>query len=192
MIGARIVDEIDLGGNSVQNLGTIGGRSSTSNTFGVDVRGSTGFNASDTTFDFDYYQGNHNWFRPAFGNIPSQEPISASLGFNVKTDPDGIIGFVFTVFDAFGNVQKSGFDMVVGANIQTLLGSEVTAQIEQTDSDFIISADNDPRDLNATTWTYPQVSGFSANTFVVGVAGFHIDANGNSLPLQYTMGWDVV
>lgn len=184
-IGQRIVAENE--NVRVQNLGKVGSPHISSTVEGVHVRGSTGFDMGSGAFDLDYYQANADWVRLPQGGAYDMTPIRASLNFSTVVQADEVAGFLFLVWDSRGNLITSGVDFIFGSETRALMGDEYVDMLESYDTDFISSVYNEP--TQSISWSYPPIVGVAPNTFVVAVAGFNIDMDGNSRLMNYTMDW---
>jgi|GEM_PF-6465477 len=187
-LGHNIWSEKELPDNPTQNLGLIGNPIDLNNAAGAEVRGSTSFDLNGD-IDFDNYQGQASWWRPAVGGRFDETPVDAGLSFGVRSGSNEIAGFVVSVWDTKGNLIFSGFDFLIGDDARDLLGAEAVQQLEDVDTDFVSSIYNPLGTNPGIDWSYAPVAGFHANTFVVGIAGFAINMDGNSVPLDYTMNW---
>jgi hypothetical protein len=188
-LGYNIWSEQEPKNNQIQNLGSIGNPSNLNNAAGAEVRGTTSFNLSNGEIDFDFYQGQASWWRPALAGNFDDTPVSAGLNFSVFGGDDAISGFVVSVWDAAGNLIFSGFDFLIGDGAADLFGADGVQQLEAADTDFVSSIHNPLGAPSGIDWSYAPTVGFAANTFVVGVAGFSINMDGTSDPLAYTMNW---
>ena len=178
-------------GENIQKVGQVGNPNSLDSAAAVEIRGSTSFNDdfSNPGFDFDYYQGTGSWFRQGYGNSYDETHISSGIGVSVRVDQNDLAGFIIIVYDAQGGIVFSGVDFIFSDGARQAMGEDTFQQLESYDNDFVTAANQvGPRDQ--VEWDYPVISGFNANTFVVGVAGFSIDTvDGTSSKLDYTLDW---
>ena len=186
-LGYNIWSEQEPKNNQIQNLGSIGNPNDLNNAAGAEVRGTTSFDLNTGNIDFDFYQAQASWWRPASGGGFNETPVSAGLNFGIAGGDDAISGFVVSVWDAAGNLIFSGFDFLIGDGAAALFGTDSVQQLEAVDTDFVSSIYNPLGTPSGIDWSYAPTVGFQANTFVVGVAGFSINMDGGSEPLAYTM-----